>query len=177
MKSPFRHLVAQALPDAGRVAQMLQTLTARDWLPLAEVFAAALPECDAVLATPGGEILAAQTARIRGLNDLSGQPWEPLGGGGGELVIISAHLQTGDAEAQLVAQAQAAGWRVLRVAAAVERTNQGARQRLSGQGVRVQAALQLADTPAGLIFERRPPERWDIPVLMGAAQGAKGYRA
>lgn len=132
-------------------------MTLPGWQPLAELFAAKLPEFDAVYAVAGAEPIAGEVAHARGVPDLTGQVRQ---GSGGKLVIFTSHLQSGVAEEQACLQARQAGWDVPLVAAAVERTNQGARAKLEELGIKVRAAVQIADTPHGLVFERRSPERW-----------------
>lgn len=157
----FKSQILQALPDAEAVAQTLENMTAKDWKPLAEVYAATLPEADTIMAVAGAEALAQEVGRIRGLDVvMAGQPVSLAEGAG--VLVITAHLLGGEAEIRTINQLAPA--RAVAVVAAVERTNMGARSLLGERGVKVLAALQLADTPAGLIVERRSPQRWTVPA-------------
>lgn len=168
MLALFRDLVASTLPSEERLRTRLSELSARDWANLAEIFAATLPEIDAVIALPGAAELAGSLARARGVMclgvplDADVDRWLPLVPPSGEVVLITAHLWDGEAELEATARATEHGLRVVALAAAVERTTAGARRRFESQGVRVYTALQLADTPEGLVFERRAPKRWKI---------------
>ncbi len=128
-----------------------------DWEPLADLFAARLPEFDAVYAVPGAEVLTAQVARIRGVPDYTASGFPA---GSGEAALFTVHLQAAERAQQAVQAAQNAGWRVLVLGTAVERTNKGGRALLAELGVQVRAATQVADTPSGLVLERRTPDRW-----------------
>lgn len=158
MTAPFRENVARSLESEQTLINQLRDLSAQDWQPIAELFAAKLPEFDAVIAMPGAEPIAAKVAAVRGVPDLTAG----LTGKAGELVIFAAHLLDGQAEQQVVQQAAAAGWKVLLVATAVERTNKGARALLADSDIPVRAVTQVADTPTGLVFERRTPDRWTV---------------
>lgn len=166
MVSTFREMIAATLPSEERLLARLAQMSPQEWADLAQVFAAALPELDAVLSLPGGAHLAASLARARGVMLLDAalpgevDSWLPLIPPSGEVVLVTEHLQGGGPELEAVALATSHGLRVVAVAAAVERTSAGARGRLELQGVRVYTALQLADTPRGLVFERRAPRRW-----------------
>lgn len=166
MVATFREMIATTLPSEERLRARLAQMSAGEWDNLAQVFAAALPELDAVLALPGAAELAQSLARARGVTPLDAalpgevDTWLPLIPPSGEVVLVTDHLQGGGPELEAVALATGHGLRVLAVAAAVERTSAGARSRLELQGVRVYTALQLADTPNGLVFERRAPRRW-----------------
>ncbi|WP_092262676.1 hypothetical protein [Deinococcus reticulitermitis] len=170
MLAAFHEATASLLPtDEATLQRYLRGLAPQAWLPLAELFAARLPEFDAVIALPGDALVAEQVSRLRGVPllcaepgpggwTLQGKPGEEVTGG--EAVLLTEHLVNGVTEAAVIEQAQRRGLRVLLVGTAVERTSLGARSRLWELGVTVQTALQLADTPWGLIQERRQPERW-----------------
>jgi hypothetical protein len=72
-------------------------------------------------------------------------------------VILTRQLQDGLPELLVALLAARRGWTVDAVAAVVERSNFRGRTRLELQGMAVQAALQIADTPRGLEVERRFP--------------------
>ncbi|MEF2279873.1 hypothetical protein V3W47_16390 [Deinococcus sp. YIM 134068] len=166
MVASFRQEIAAVLPSEERLRLRLVELPERQWVALAGVFAAGLPELDAVVTLPGAVPLARALAQARGLPLLEAHlpgdvnAWLPTIPPSGEVVLVTEHLAGGAPELEAVAHVTAHGLRVVAVAAAVERTSAGARSRLETQGVRVYAALQLADTPGGLVFERRAPRRW-----------------
>lgn len=166
MIAAFRNALLSLLPTSEDVlVRQLSTMQDRDWTPLAELFAARLPEFDAVIAMPDTQLMAQQVARMRGVPLLDAQFSESglqlyAGGIGGEALLLTAHLKAGDAEADVTEQAKAQGLRVTVVGAAVERTSLGGRNRLTLHGVTVRAAMQVADTPGGLNIERRAPDRW-----------------
>lgn len=167
MLAAFHKATASLLPtDEGTLQRYLRGLAPQAWLPLAELFAARLPEFSAVIALPGDALVAEQLSRLRGVALLRAQPgptgWTVQGEApsGGEAVLLTEHLIDGATEAAVIEQARRLGLRVVLVATAVERTSLGARSRLRALGVAVQTALQIADTPWGLIQERRQPDRW-----------------
>ena len=166
MIAAFRNALLSLLPASEDVLlRHLSTLQDSDWTPLAELFAARLPEFDAVIAMPDAHSMAQQVAHMRGVPLLDVQASESgiqlqTGGVGGEALLLTAHLKAGDAEAEATAQAKAQGLQVTVVGAAVERTSLGGRNRLTPHGVTVRAAMQVADTPDGLNIERRAPDRW-----------------
>lgn len=154
MPPAFQDAVVAALPSEARLRERLQKLAPQDWMNLAMLFAAALPEIDGVIAVPGGEALAGALARARGIPLLQTLSADhdlfP-----GEVALVTGHLQDGLPELQALLGAERCGLRVLVAAAAIERTAALGRTRLELQEVRVQSAVQLADTPGGLTFERR----------------------
>lgn len=165
----FHNQIVQVLPDAVAVQGLLETMTGQGWQPLAEVYAATLPEADLLVALPGAELLAGEVARMRGIplllaHQLPAAELESVAPTAREALMITAHLQDGTAERKAAQQLEQLGLEVVAVAAAVERTNMGARRDLNDLGIRVLAAVQLADTPDGLILERRAPNRWTIPA-------------
>ena len=169
MKNAFREALTALLPVAEDTLQRhFQTMKAADWTPVAELFAARLPEFDTVIALPDAESLGEQVARMRGvplLQVVREESGVSLDGGAvlttpAEAVLLTAHLGSSDEELSALAQAKAQGLRVSVIGAAVERTSLGGRQRLKLEGVTVRATLQLADTPQGLNLERRTPDRW-----------------
>lgn len=163
MKIAFRETVAAMLPSEARLRAQLAALPERDWSALAVLFAAALPELDALIAPPGSAALAGALARTRGIPvlDLT-RPPEPIPAGwiAGEVALITDHLTDGLPELTALLNAERRGLQVRAVVAAIERTGSRGRTRLELQGLRVQAAVQLADTPQGLAFERRTPREW-----------------
>lgn len=161
MAPTFRETVAAALPSEDHLHARLAALSRRDWENLAFWFAAILPEVDAVLALPDAVPLATALARARGIPVLNALTWrQEEARGSGEAVLVTRHLTDGLPELEALLRAERRGLRVLTVAAAVERSNALGRTRLELQQVPVRAAVRLADTPAGLTFERRTPRRW-----------------
>ncbi|EYB67516.1 hypothetical protein DEIPH_ctg040orf0095 [Deinococcus phoenicis] len=167
MKLAFRDAVAQTLPSEARLHAWLAALPGRDWENLAGLFAAVLPELDAVLALPGGHPLAHALAHARGipvLDALSSPrpeiPEQPADSARAEVALVTGYLTDGLPELEALLRAERRGLRVLAVASAIERTDARGRTRLELQALPVQAAVQLAETPGGLTFERRTPRRW-----------------
>ena len=158
MPELFRERVAQALTSEAQLEAELARMSPQAWQSVAELFAVRLPEFDAVLYLPGAEALAGEVARARGISAY--QSAAELPPSGGEVVILAAHLTGAEAVCRLAQEARAAGWTVLLVGAAVERTNKGARPQLGELDLPVRALLQVADTPSGLVFERRTADRW-----------------
>lgn len=159
MIAAFREQVAQAMTSPAALDAELGQMERGDWQGVAELFAARLPEFDAVYAMPGAQDLALLVAQTRGVPVLTDEtPISLLGEG--EIIVLSAHLKDGEAEEKAMRALAQQGWRVLLVVTALEQTTRGARPRLAEQGVPVRAALQVAETPRGLVFERRSPERW-----------------
>jgi len=166
MKLAFRDSVAATLPSETQLRERLAALPDRDWEALAAVFAAALPDLDALIAPPGPGRLAQALARLRGipLLDLMAPPG-PDGEQTGleiglEVALVTDHLGDGIEELTALLRAERRGLRVRGVAAAIARSGARGRTRLELQALRVHAAVQLADTPGGLAFERRTPGRW-----------------
>lgn len=166
MIAAFRNTLTSLLPASeGVLLEYLDHMHSGDWTPLAELFAARLPEFDAVVAMPGARVMAEQVARMRGVPlleilDTAGGPQLPPSDLRGDALLLTTHLKTGEAEAAVAAQAAARGLQVTVLGTAVERTSQGGRNRLTPGGVTVRAAMQVADTPDGLNIERRTPDRW-----------------
>ena len=167
MMLAFREALTALLPAPEDTLRLhLQQMTAQDWAPLADLFAARLPEFDAVVALPGAETLGEQVAQMRGVPLLragAGALSGPAGAGGqgeGEALLLTPQLGTGDAELAALQQARDQRLNITVLGTAVERTSLGGRQRLTQLGITVRAALQLADTPEGLNLERRTPDRW-----------------
>ncbi|WP_103128785.1 hypothetical protein [Deinococcus aerius] len=156
MSLVFRDAVAAALPSEERLRERLARLPDRAWTDLALLFAAALPEIDGVIALQGGEAFARALAAARGIPVLHTVNAEhnlfP-----GEVALVTGHLQGGLPEMQALMRAERYGLRVLVAVAAIERTGAMGRTRLELHDTRVQSAVQLADTPGGLTFERRTP--------------------
>lgn len=169
MIAAFRKAITAALPAETNLETYLAGMQPQDWTPVAELFAAKLPEFDLVICTQNDLDLARPVAQARGvpvlttLQDERGRPTLTVPAGvSGEALLLVKHLQDGQLEADIVAQAKQAGLSVPLVGAAIERTTQGARTQLEAQGVSVRAVLQLADTPDGLVFERRTQDRWTL---------------
>ncbi|WP_034385027.1 hypothetical protein [Deinococcus sp. YIM 77859] len=155
MNLAFRDAVAGLLPSEARLRAWLAGLPEQEWEELAGLFAAALPELDAVLALPGGEHFARALARARGIPVLAPDLRAVPDLFPGEVALVTAHLTDGLPELAALLRAERRGLRVLAVAAALEQTNAPGRTRLELQAVPVRAAVRLADTPRGLTFERR----------------------
>lgn len=155
--SPFRAAVAAQLPSVAALERLLDSLGAREWQEVGSVFAARLPEFDVVVAAPGAQDLARAVAQARGVPVLDG-PW--TGEPGALALVLTGQLRQGEPERDAVLAARAQGLCVEVLGAAIERTSLGGRHLLGGVGVRVRAAVQLADAPWGLLFERRTPDRW-----------------
>lgn len=163
MKIAFRETVAATLPSEARLRAQLAALPERDWRALATLFAAALPELDALIAPPGSAALAVALAGARGIPvlDLTVSPGPlPAGWVAGEVALVTDYLTDGLPELTALLHAERQGLRVRAVVAAIERTGSRGRTRLELQALRVHAAVQLADTPHGLAFERRTPRQW-----------------
>lgn len=166
MALKFREVIATALPSEEGVRARLAGLGARDWAELAGRFGALLPEFDGVIALPGAQQLAESVARTRGVPTvhtarvLTTGHWtllDAIGSVDAEVVMVTDQLTDGLAELETMLLCAVKGIRVIAVVAAVERTNAAGRIRLELQDVPVLSAVQLADTPVGLVFERRTP--------------------
>ncbi|MFC5847413.1 hypothetical protein [Deinococcus petrolearius] len=155
--SPFRAAVAAQLPSELAVERLLGAMTAQGWQEVGTVFAARLPEFGVVVAAPDAQELARAVARVRGVPVLGGD-W--TGEPGAPALVLTGQLRQGEPERDAVLAARAQGLCVEVLGAAIERTSLGGRHLLGGVGVRVRAAVQLADAPWGLLFERRAPDRW-----------------
>ncbi len=143
--------VVIALPDAERLARVLGRMRGTPVVvaqPDTTVLAEAMP---APSGEPGAEIADEQP------NHWSLPTPEPLPEDLQTAVILTRQLQDGLPELLVALLAAKRGWSVGAVAAVVERTNFRGRTRLELQGMAVQAALQIADTPRGLEVERRFP--------------------
>ncbi|PTA68929.1 hypothetical protein [Deinococcus arcticus] len=166
MPAVFRAAIASALPSADGVRARLLDLPGVAVQALAEYFSAHLPEVDVLVALPGAEALAAATASLRGT---SLAPFDPVRGlhtrpemrgvrGQPVAALLTPELIDGHLELQALLHAEHLGWEVRAVAAAVERTTGPGRARLEFQGVPLLVPVLLADTPGGLVFERRIPQ-------------------
>ncbi len=145
----------------------LQNLNEKDIQSVADEFALGLPEIDAVIGLPGAEGLARALAKLRGLplivvhrEEESGwwafdaEPAERTQ----QAAIVTEHFTDGLPELEVVVQASKLGYLVQWVACAIERTNEPGRSRLELQGLQILPVVQLADTPRGLVMERRFPQ-------------------
>ncbi|UQN05791.1 hypothetical protein [Deinococcus sp. QL22] len=166
MMLKFREVIATALPSEEGVRTRLAGLQTHDWTEVASRFGALLPEFDGVVALPAAQQLAQSLARARGLpalhtaRSISTGHWTLLdtGDASGEVVIVTEQLTDGLAELEIMLLCAEKGMNVISVLAAVERTNAAGRIRLELHNVTVLSAVQLADTPVGLVFERRTPQ-------------------
>lgn len=164
----FIKVVEHALPSEEQLKLCLLQQTAQDWQPLADVFTAKLPEFDGILTLPSSAPLAELIATARGVPLVVAQYTETDNSWAlphmrrlnGEFIILTDHLQDGFIEVQLLVNALEEGLSISSVCAVIERTNLGARKRLKALGTQVRAVVQVADTPLGLVFERRSPDRW-----------------
>lgn len=168
----FREVIATALPSEEGVRTRLAGLKARDWTELAGRFGALLPEFDLVVALPTAPQLAELLAHTRGVPALHAARGSTTGhwtlldaadsavqeGLPKEVVIVTEHLTDGLAELETMLLCAESGLHVVAVVAAVERTNAPGRIRMELHDVTVLSAVQLADTPVGLVFERRTPQ-------------------
>ncbi|MVN86101.1 hypothetical protein GO986_04915 [Deinococcus sp. HMF7620] len=166
MPDVFRNAIASVLPSAEDMRARLLDLPGAAVQAVAEYFSARLPDVDILVALPGAEALAQAASSLRGtylvhfdpvrglhdvppLQDIRGVPTAAL---------VTAELSDAHTELQALLSAEHLGWQVRAVAAAVERTNGPARARLELQGVPLLVPVLLADTPRGLVFERRFPQ-------------------
>ncbi|GHF56818.1 orotate phosphoribosyltransferase [Deinococcus metalli] len=145
----------------------LHNLSEKDVQSVVDEFVVGLPEFDAVIGLPGAEALARALAALRGTPAVlvhrdpeSG--WWTFGAEPAErtqqAVIVTEHFTDGLPELEVVVHASKLGYLVQWVACAVERTNEPGRSRLELQGLHILPAVQLADTPRGLVMERRFPQ-------------------
>ncbi|MFC4425776.1 hypothetical protein [Deinococcus navajonensis] len=161
--------VLRALPPGARLADHLAHLDRGAWQEFAEDLNLHLPECSLLIGLPGSAALLREVGVLRGvpgvlakLDEASGHwtlpPLREMEVPQGErAAILSAELVSGEPELEVLLVAARRGLEVPVVAAAVEHTNTGGRARIELQGVRVHAAVQVADTPGGLRLERRIP--------------------
>ncbi|MFC3833160.1 MULTISPECIES: hypothetical protein [Deinococcus] len=167
MAPSFRSVVSSLLPSEERLMSRLQNLSEKDVLSIVDEFVVGLPEFDAVIGLPGAEDLARSLASLRGVpavlvtRDTESGWWsfdtEPTERTQ-HAVIVTEHFTDGLPELEAVVQASKLGYLVQWVACAVERTNEPGRSRLELQGLTILPAVQLADTPRGLVMERRFPQ-------------------
>lgn len=154
------------LPSEEALVSRLRALRPEDHRSIVEHLGLSLGEFDVVIAMPQALDLAAHLARSRGTEvvtaergEESGQ-WTLLPGAPESVqraVLLTDHFQDGLGELEVVLQAAKQGYLVDAVACAVERTNDRGRSRLELQGLQVRAVAQVADTPRGLVLERRIP--------------------
>lgn len=175
MTDPFRASIARALPSPERVRESLRGLSGPDLQAAADYFSRTLPEFDVAVALPGAEGLAQAVADLRGAflvtagrtaagrwelsaPDLAGITRE-LGAGRrpARAVLFTPQLKSGLKELEVLLTAARPGWLIPALAAGVARTDALGRARLELQGVQVVTPVMLADTPGGLVFERRYP--------------------
>lgn len=145
----------------------LQNLNEKDIQSISDEFVVGLPEIDAVIGLPGAEGLAQALATLRGLPLIMAHREETSGWWSfdtepaertQQAVIVTEHFTDGLPELEVVVQASKLGYLVEWVACAIERTNEPGRSRLELQGLQILPAVQLADTPRGLVMERRFPQ-------------------
>lgn len=168
----FRTAIAHALPSAQSVQARLNHLTRQELLEVAEYFTVKLPDVDVLIALPGAEDLTRVLKALRGLPFVRATPGadgrDRLQGSalqtpgeiqpgrhGVQAALVSLDVTDGLPELRAMHLAAHQGWRVGAVAAAVIRTDAPGHVRLSLQGVPLLSPVVLADTPSGLVFERR----------------------
>ncbi|GAA0504992.1 hypothetical protein [Deinococcus depolymerans] len=175
MTDQFRTLIARALPSPERVQESLRQLSPLELQAAADFFSVTLPEFDVAVALPGAQGLAQAAAELRGAflvtagrtaagrwelfaPDLAGITRE-LGAGRrpARAALFTPQLKSGLKELEVLLTVARPGWLVPALAAGVARTDALGRARLELQGVRVVTPVMLADTPTGLVFERRYP--------------------
>ncbi|MFD2609265.1 hypothetical protein ACFSR9_07415 [Deinococcus taklimakanensis] len=169
MTLEFRATIASLMLYEERLNLRLASLTLKDVRELADWASRALPEVDGLICLPHASALGTALGQLRGLpvvtaefNTETGMLTLPPEDRrdrflGRDLGLVTTHLQGGLPELELCLRSVLPDLRVTQVITAVERTNAGGRARLELQGVQVHAALLLADTPRGLVFERRFP--------------------
>ena len=157
MNLPFRDAVAAALPSEERLRNQLEGLPLGEWTELALVFAALLPEVDAVLALPDAEGFGEALADVRGVPVLGALARREGGPGQRDVVLVTRDLTDGMNELRALLNAEHSALRVRAVVAAITRTDGLGHVRLELQGLPVLSAVRLAGTPEGLVFERRIP--------------------
>ncbi|MFC4455547.1 hypothetical protein [Deinococcus sonorensis] len=157
------------LQAGGLDEKRLEGLHSQDnafWAELAAQLAPQLPPAEILLVLPGGEPLAGALAAhlklpFQVLHHASGAPdhWvlpdAPLPSFG---LLVTTYLTTGVPEMELSVLAQRAGCELRTVVCAVERSTAGGRHRLLQLGVNTLAGQRIAETPRGLILERRRAE-------------------
>ncbi|UQN10138.1 hypothetical protein [Deinococcus sp. QL22] len=162
----FQNVIAAALPSETTLGARLATLDARDWARVADRFSAVLPEFGAVIALPRATHLASLLSEARGVPTLHATPdahnghWALRGLDPtitGEAILVTEQLAEGIAELEVLLLAASQRLNVIAVVSGVERTPAGGRSRLELQEVAVWSAVQLAQTPAGWVLERRRP--------------------
>lgn len=167
MASSFRSVVSSLLPSEERLLSRLRELSENDLQSIVDYFSVSMREFDVVIGLPGARELAQALAELRGTplilatrDEESG--WWVMDADAAELtqtaVIVTDHFTDGLPELEIVVQASKLGYLVEAVACAIERTNDRGRSRLELQGLEVGAAVQIADTPTGLVMERRFPQ-------------------
>ena len=167
MASSFRSMVSSLLSSEERLLSRLRELSEKDLQSIVDYFSVSLREFDVVIGLPGAPELAQALALLRGTplilatrDEDSG--WWVMDADAAEAtqtaVIVTDHFTDGLPELEIVVQASKLGYLVEAVACAIERTNDRGRSRLELQGLAVGAAVQIADTPRGLVMERRFPQ-------------------
>lgn len=169
MTPEFRAIIASLMLYEERLNLRLDSLTLKDVRELAEWASRVLPEVDGLVCLPHASALGTALGQLRGLPVVTAEfnaetgvlrlPPEHRRDRflGQELGLVTTHLQGGLPELELCLRSMQHDLRVTQLITAVERTNAGGRARLELQGVQIHAALCLADTPRGLVFERRFP--------------------
>ncbi|WP_189066243.1 hypothetical protein [Deinococcus seoulensis] len=176
MTEVFRAAIARALPSPEQVGESLAHLSARDVQDAADYFSAVLPDFDVALVLPGAEALAGAVADLRGafvvhaerhpsgFMRLGAPNWADVQrelraqSRPARAALFTPQLRGGLDELEVLLAATHQGWTVQGVAAGVAHTNDAGRVRMELQGVPVVTPVMLADTPTGLVFERRFPQ-------------------
>lgn len=176
MTEVFRAAIARALPSPERVRESLLRLSDRDVQDAADYFSAVLPDFDVALVLPGAAPLAVAVADLRGAfvvqaerqpsghMHLTAPDWPQISdelrdqARPARAVLFTPQLQSGLSELEVMLAATHQGWTMRAVAAGVAHTNDAGRVRMELQGLPVVTPVLLADTPTGLVFERRFPQ-------------------
>ncbi len=160
--SNFLTLLRAALPDDGRIQELLAGLPNPVYSQVSEHLAAQLHNLDVILALPDGLKLAEALAdrlrlplvRVQGRSgdwklDAQLLQGRPRG------LLVSRELSGGVAEMEVSVLAQGFGCEVHTLACVLERSTEQGRHRLLQLGVQTHAAVRIALIPTGWIIERR----------------------
>ncbi|WP_424950905.1 hypothetical protein [Deinococcus sp.] len=165
--SGFLALLRAALPDDGRIQDLLLGLPGPVYHDLARHLAPHLHDFDVVLALPDGLKLAEYLTQALGLPLVRVQGRSPQSGTGDWKIdalllqnrprglLVSRELSGGVAEMEITVMAQGLGCEVRALACTLERSTDQGRHRLLQLGVQTHAAVRIAQIPTGWIIERR----------------------
>lgn len=150
----FRQRTKQLLSSEEGLLGHLRRLPQEEVVEVAAHLDALLPPVGVLIPLPGAEGVAEQLGAWRGLPVVRASGVDALRGSA-DAALVTTQLSDGVAELDLCLRAAHSAVRVRAVAALVERTGAGGRSRLELQGTEVLPVLEVADTPEGLLFERR----------------------